>query len=390
MPGHTNALFREYIDSCYHLYLLINLLYEWIDEFGNMGFCDYTPDSIRGLQISLRCERDKMWEFSEKIERIAKPDIYADCKNEYHQSSDDKLPIFFRPEAVGQIHALLSSVCNRFDLLSNALDLWPDVDAELFVSRLNNIYNDLNQCRTLIRESEASIDENDASPKRAERPEEASFTIEDNEDEDEAPVFRNLPIPDNLAETADDNPSFSFTLNPDAQLDDFNTGEAYNTMLVYLRKASTDLKTCLTESASAQQLFPECQPSLLEDIAAARSACESCYYHSELFDEWLESAIEGGVCPRPESSPASLLLDVISELSSIIDTLSTPTDDSDRRVNSGAEEDEFDLYKELDRRFQELYGTTKSTLDEDDRSESPIRQNAMEIPHNVQRVKEVV
>ena len=346
----------------------INSLYGQIATFKEADFHGYSRDYIRNLQTWLRVNRDRAHKLSEELKWTPRNDYFEEFKDRLRHMPEDSRPAFPDPSVTESIYPLLSSVWNRLNQLSNTLDRWTEIDVEAFIDGLEFALHDLIECLTIILEHDICADGNSPSP----GPGAQVVPAEEKADFD---GFRSLPTPDDLEDTGEDDPHHFLDLDPDAETRAFDAGETYGALLEALHSAQARIRDCLAvdqpdradESNPAWQRFLECREALLRDISAATSACDRCYANADTFVAWLSQSSPGDrVCASLEPSAACFLLDAGSMLSAALKRLDRPEITDEDSIDDMTYDDVFEeaLFKELDRKFEELYGTGKADPDD--------------------------
>lgn len=370
---YSGLVLYEYAESYFWLCQYIGFLFKLIEEYKETGLQDYSRDYIRNLQTSLRANRDRADKLSEKLDWYPNSAVFEEFKLRLRHMPEDQRPIFPDPEVIDSVRALLSTIWNRLNQQSNILDRWPNVDIDAFTNELKLALRDLMDCRAIITEHDVCIGEGDASSNYDDTPEDESI-FSDEDDEDDADGFRDIPTPTDLEDTDEDDLHAFLDLNPDASAAGFSAGKAYKATIDSLRSARARLCECLASDQADQPddsnpgrlLFDKCHEALMENITSARSALEDCYTHSGAFEAWLANAVADGILPRIEPSAANFLQDAIAELFGACDALKDLEKgicDSPEDLLDSLSDEPFDLYEELDRKFEELYGNTDKSKD---------------------------
>lgn len=337
----------------------INSIYGQIATYKEADFHGYSRDYIRNLQTWLRVNRDRAHKLSEELKWTPRNDYFEEFKDRLRHMPEDSRPAFPDPEVTESIYPLLSSVWNRLNQLSNTLDRWTEIDVEAFIDGLEFALHDLIECLTIILEHDICGDGNCPSP-------EPGAQVVPAEEEADFDGFQSLPTPDDLEDTGEDDLHCFLDLDPNAEASPFNPGETYRTILEALHSAQARIRDCLAvdrpdlpdKSNPAWQRFLECREALSQDIAAAASALDRCYANSDVFEAWLSHSLGDSSCASLESSAAGFLLDAGSTLSEALRKLDHPETtgmDSDEDIDY---DDEFEklLFRELDHKFEKLYG----------------------------------
>lgn len=344
----------------------INSIYGQIATYKEADFHGYSRDYIRNLQTWLRVNRDRAHKLSEELKWTPRNDYFEEFKDRLRHMPEDSRPAFPDPEVTESIYPLLSSVWNRLNQLSNTLDRWTEIDVEAFIDGLEFALHDLIECLTIILEHDICKGESNASSGKDEPSEEVSFFLE----EEEEGVFHDSR-PENTTVDA---------------------GSVYNSILSKLRDVRFSLLICLDKSSNAtdpnkdaKRRFWHDRKMIQANAAYALQSLEQLYSHSDAFLAWFASVYGKDSLSRFDPNPANVLLDAWADVSELIESLKkkverigselelddSETADDDTKAVDTPSSDSFDLYAELDRRFAELYGS-KRTSSDDDSDISPI------------------
>jgi len=354
-------------------------VYEWLcqtihslsmqtEGYEELGFYGFDRASVAELQNVLRDHRDQVMRLSLLLKQTARLDNFEAFRQQLLRLPEGLRPAFPKLEAIEDVCDLLSSIKNRLEQLANFLDGWPEVKADAFTGVLNLALRDLVDCRAIILEHDICGDGNSPSP-------EPGAQVVPAEEEADFDGFRSLPTPDDLEDTGEDDLHRFRGLDPDAEESRFDPGETYQAILEALHSAQARIRDCLAvdqpdradESNPAWQRFLECREALLRDISAATSACDRCYANADAFVAWLSHYSPGDrVCASLELSAACFLLDAGSMLSAALKRLGRPEITDEDSIDDMTYDDVFEeaLFKELDRKFEELYGTGKADPDD--------------------------
>lgn len=181
-------------------------------------------------------------------------------------------------------------------------------------------------------------------------------------------------------------------LDPNPEKAAFDVGLAYYTVITKLCNVRSCFLTCIDACSlpsdsfrAAKQLFFDNRGAMQVDAVAALEGLGQLYSHLESFLAWLASTYGEESLPRFNPSPANVLLDAWADVSELVESLTkkverigselelddSETADDDTKAVDTSSSDSFDLYAELYRRFAELYGS-KRTSSNDDSDISPI------------------
>ena len=181
-------------------------------------------------------------------------------------------------------------------------------------------------------------------------------------------------------------------LDPNPEKAAFDVGSAYYTVITKLCNVRSCFLMCIDafrlpsdSFRAAKQRFFDHRGAMQADALAALKGLGQLYSHLESFLAWFASTYGEESLPRFDPSPANVLLDAWADVSELVESLEkkverigselelddSETADDDTKAVDTSSSDSFDLYAELDRRFAELYGS-KRTSSDDDSDISPI------------------
>ena len=129
---YSGLLIYEYLEHYSWLCQCILSLCEQIESFEEMGFYGYSEKTINGLKTSMRSNQDQAHELSEWLKRVPYHNAFEEFKHRLRHMRKDRRPAFPDTEVIESICALLRSVWNRFNQLSDALNRWHEIGIEAF------------------------------------------------------------------------------------------------------------------------------------------------------------------------------------------------------------------------------------------------------------------